>query len=84
MSNKKKTSKTLKKLIPIKQGESRHHRLPRSRGGTDDPSNISVVKQKEHHAWHKLFSNLNPETVADLITQKWIPTNYRMVCVRID
>lgn len=84
MSRKKSRQRKALRLIPIKQGESRHHRLPRSCGGTEHPSNISVVKTKEHYSWHNLFSNLTPETIAEIINQKWIPSNYRMVCIKID
>ena len=39
---------------------TRHHILPRSRGGNDAHSNIIVLEDKIHKAIHKLFSNLTP------------------------
>jgi len=45
---------------------SRHHRLPTSRGGTDHPSNISIVPEKQHRAYHYLFVNMTAE---ELITE---------------
>lgn len=68
--------------ILIRKDESRHHRKPRSLGGSDEPANISVVTQKHHNAWHTLFSNYSPETIASIITEKWIPKGYRFICVR--
>ena len=69
--------------IKIKKGESRHHRVPRSRNGTDHEANISVVTEIQHQAWHILFSNLDPHTIADIISQKWISPEYKFVCVPI-
>ena len=68
--------------ILIRKGESRHHRTPRSVGGSNHPSNISVVKQTDHNAWHTLFSNYSPETIARIINEKWIPRGYRFICVK--
>ena len=74
-------SKAYRRLL-IRRGESRHHRHPRSLGGGNEPSNISVVKQADHNAWHTLFSNYSPETIARIINEKWIPRNYHFICVK--
>lgn len=75
-------TKSYRRII-IRKGESRHHRTPRSRGGSDKPENISVVRQADHNAWHTLFSNHSPETIACIINEKWIPKDYRFICVRV-
>jgi len=36
---------------------TRHHKIPKSRGGGDEPSNIKIVKARIHRAWHTLFQN---------------------------
>lgn len=36
---------------------TRHHKIPKSRGGKDDLSNIKIVEAKIHRAWHTLFQN---------------------------
>jgi hypothetical protein len=60
----------------------RHHRRPRSIGGTNKPTNISFVNRDEHAAWHRLFFNYEAEKIADLINGKWLDPKYRLVCVR--
>jgi hypothetical protein len=52
---------------------SRHHRKPRSKGGSDDPSNISWVSTKQHQAWRTLFGNKDAHTIAQLINELWLP-----------
>jgi len=61
---------------------TRHHRLPRSRNGSDEPCNISHVPEYLHQAWHTLFSNYSPETIAQIINDKWIPSNVKFVVQR--
>lgn len=70
-----------KRKIKIRPGESRHHRRPISLQGSNDESNISIVQQKLHDAWHILFSNHTPETIAAIINEKWLDPRYRFVCV---
>lgn len=59
----------------------RHHRRPRSRGGTDHHSNISHVRQSEHRAWHTLFGNMLADEVAAMITDTWIDSDYYLVAI---
>ena len=61
---------------------SRHHRLPRSIGGTDDERNISLVPRYLHEAWHSLFSNHSSETIAAIINERWLDPDYRFVVER--
>jgi hypothetical protein len=63
--------------------ESRHHRHPRSRGGTSHPGNISYVPVIKHQLWHEMFGNMTPEEICDRINSVWIPSNYRFTCKRI-
>ena len=59
---------------------TKHHRLPRSVGGTNHPDNISYVPCYHHEAWHTLFSNLDAPTICAIINQKWLDPNYEFVC----
>lgn len=59
----------------------RHHRLPRSRGGTNHPRNISLVEQKQHRAWHLLVSNMTADEVAAMLTDVWIDPDYYLVAI---
>ena len=69
--------------IKIQHGESRHHRNPVSLGGGDEPDNISVVKKVDHDHWHAMFSNYTPETIAAIISEKWLPKGCRFICERL-
>ena len=44
---------------------SKHHLIPRSRGGTNDPDNIMMIEEDLHHKWHMLFGN---QTISQIIT----------------
>ncbi len=55
-----------------------HHRRPRSRGGSNDQRNISIVTAVQHRAWHALFGNLEPEQIADRINNIWLDPDYRI------
>lgn len=46
----------------------RHHRLPRTRGGSNRPCNISIVERKLHVAWHKLVGNMNAQEAARMLS----------------
>ena len=59
----------------------RHHRLPRSRGGSNSAHNISIVEQKQHRAWHLLVGNMTAQEVAAMLTDVWIDPEYYLVAV---
>jgi len=59
----------------------RHHRLPRSRGGSDHITNVSLVEKDLHRAWHRLVGNMNAEEVAAMLTDTWIDANFYLVAI---
>ncbi len=59
----------------------RHHRLPRSRGGSNQPSNISIVERAQHQAWHLLVGNMTASEAAAMLTDTWIDPDYYLVAV---
>jgi hypothetical protein len=59
----------------------RHHRLPRSRGGSNSPHNISIVERKLHVAWHLLVGNMNAQETARMLSDTWIDPDYYLVAV---
>lgn len=59
----------------------RHHRLPRSRGGTNEDANISNVEVRLHRAWHKLFGAATAPEVAAIITDIWCDPDYYLVAI---
>lgn len=54
---------------------SRHHFIPRSRGGTEDWFNWGWKLDKKHCAWHRLFNNLKPAEVIVKLEQ-WVLKEY--------
>lgn len=59
-----------------------HHRKPRFLGGSDESSNISRVRRKEHEAYHLLFNHMTPEKIAELLNEKWIDHEWTLVVVK--
>lgn len=56
-----------------------HHKRCVSRGGDDDESNLSIVPVKQHDNYHGLFSNLSPEAIAQVLTERWIPNDWELI-----
>jgi hypothetical protein len=51
---------------------SRHHIIPKSRGGDNGLENIAIVNSKEHQLYHHLFSNRKPEEIVNyLVNEFW-------------
>jgi hypothetical protein len=59
----------------------KHHRLPRSRGGRDSASNISILELKQHRAWHYLFGNMDAQEAARLLSDVYIDPDYYLVAI---
>ncbi|MBC8490352.1 MAG: HNH endonuclease [Bacteroidetes bacterium] len=45
------------------RGKSRHHIIPRSRGGKSDKTNLALLKKKDHELYHELFGNKTPDEI---------------------
>ena len=58
-----------------------HHRRPKSTGGGDEPENLSKVETRHHVAWHKLFKNYGPVSIAAAINKTWLDPEWRMIAV---
>lgn len=75
--------KAMRKMTKDSQiAYSRHHRRPRSLGGSDHEHNISLVPKHLHSAWHTLFANHTPETIAAIISERWLDPAFVMVATR--
>ena len=59
-----------------------HHRKPRSLGGTSDARNMSEVPISQHAAWHTLFYNLQPVSIAHIINEYYLDPDYEFVVRR--
>ena len=58
---------------------TRHHRIPKSKGGTFAPENISNVPHHKHKAFHLLFHNWSVYTIAKILNEVWIDKDYILV-----
>lgn len=69
----------------LRRGESmaknKHHRKPRSIGGTNDPSNISIVDVKDHIAYHQLFKNMDIHDIVKVLNDTWCDADFRIVAI---
>lgn len=61
---------------------TRHHRLPRSHGGSDYNGNVILVDEKKHRAYHTLFENYSPEVVAQILMDTWLPVGTKLIVVK--
>ena len=61
---------------------TRHHRKPRSIGGTNSDNNIILLERDEHEAWHLLFGNKTAQEICNLINQKYLDPDYKFTCYR--
>jgi len=54
---------------------TRHHIIPKSRGGAGDPYNITLVTEREHEYYHALFGNRTPDEIKTYLRRTfWTPT----------
>ena len=62
---------------------TRHHRKPRSLGGTAEKNNISRLPPKKHQAWHTLFpGNWTPERIVEEINNLYLDPSYHFIAIR--
>jgi hypothetical protein len=58
---------------------TRHHRVPRSMGGTNDKRNISLVPENKHVAYHTLFGAGDVEVIVNYLNRVWINPDIELV-----
>lgn len=63
-----------------------HHRLPRSRGGTDEypKGNLVRVSKVRHAHWHALFANRSLESIVAELNKVWIDPQMKLVITHKD
>ena len=61
---------------------TRHHRKPKSRGGSGKRHNIVLVPDNLHKAYHVLFRNLTPHQVAKILTETWVDPEWELIARR--
>ncbi len=55
---------------------TRHHIIPKSRGGSSDFHNIAKVRQREHDLYHQLFANKTPPEIIAYLNSDFWNNNY--------
>ena len=57
------------KFFGYKRGKklTRHHLLPKSRGGNGEPENILYLWVERHRLWHFLFGNNSLEEIIQIL-----------------
>ena len=60
---------------------NRHHRLSRSLGGSNHPSNISMVDERQHQSFHNLFQDTRPQAICDALNNTWGAPSYHFIVV---
>jgi hypothetical protein len=63
---------------------NKHHRKPKSLGGTGEPRNIIWLPTKKHDAFHLLFANKTPQEIADEISTFYLDPDFELVARRKD
>lgn len=81
MTRRMKKNARIKAFRKTGEEHQAHHRLPESRGGTNEQRNISIVPKSYHDAWHHLFGNMTAEEVAQSITDTWICPDFYFIAV---
>jgi hypothetical protein len=63
-----------------REGESTHHRKPRSIGGQSNEENLSELPISKHRAWHDLFRNFTAERIAEEINRRYLDPEFEFIC----
>ena len=68
---KRRNRKLKNRLRPKEKGKTngkmitKHHLIPKSRGGKSNPRNLLLITMEKHRCWHLLFGNRTlHETIA--------------------
>jgi hypothetical protein len=67
----------------FKRHRSTHHKKCVSNGGTNNPQNLSMVREKDHQAWHRLFQNWSVPDIVDELNSVWIDPDYRISFTKV-
>lgn len=65
----------------MKSNMTRHHKKPKSIGGSDSPENISMLPKNLHSAWHCLFKTYDAHRIASLINKYYLDPAFEFIVV---
>ena len=60
----------------------KHHVIPRSRGGSDDLSNIVEIEARQHELYHQLFSNKTPAEILQYLNTDFWGSLYQLKIIQ--
>jgi hypothetical protein len=61
-----------------RKGISKHHIIPRSRGGTSLEDNLALVGVREHQEYHALFDNKTPREIITYLNSYFWKSKYEI------
>jgi len=59
--------------------KSKHHIIPKARGGNNSLENIAMVDNKSHEAYHIIFRDKTPEEIVEHLVKKYWGNNWGFV-----
>ncbi len=60
---------------------TRHHVIPKSRGGNNSKRNIAMVDGSKHRKYHELFDNKTPNEIAEYLNRYFWNNRYDISCM---
>ncbi len=67
------------KIKNLRKRSSKHHIIPKSRGGNSNLENIAKTNKKPHQYYHALFSNKRPEEIVEYLVNDFWNGNWSYV-----
>jgi hypothetical protein len=64
--------------------KTRHHIIPRSRGGHSERDNISLLPRNIHQKYHSLFDNKTPPEILDFLVSYFWKGNKQFIREYLD
>ena len=62
--------------------KTKHHIIPRSRGGNCDKENVQVVVDFYHDLYHRLFKNKTPNEIVEYLNTTFWKNNYQIEIIK--
>ena len=66
----------------MKRAKTKHHIIPRSRGGSSDLENLAFIPGKLHEEYHALFFNRTPEEIVQYLNRDFWNGHYKITIER--
>lgn len=78
------SKQTRRETVGFEVKMTKHHRKPRSHGGTvhHPHNNIVLLSEVTHRAWHAIAGNKTPEQIAQLITEVFLDPEWHLIAKR--